>query len=91
MSGGNPYSSRAYSRAADDLSMLAVPLDQAIREKRLQEIPGVGGAIADIIKKLHKTGTHPALEAMRKEIPAGVLEMLSVPGLRPDDAGTFGT
>jgi len=37
------------------------------------------------------TGTHPALEAMRKEIPAGVLEMLSVPGLRPDDAGTFGT
>jgi DNA polymerase (family X) len=33
---------------------------------------------------LHRTGTHPSLEAMRKEIPAGVLEMLAVPGLRPD-------
>lgn len=48
------------------------------------EIPGVGEAIADIITKLHKTGTHPSLEKLRKEIPEGVLQMLSVPGLRPE-------
>jgi DNA polymerase (family X) len=41
-------------------------------------------AIADIITKLHRTGTHPSLEKLREEIPAGVLEMLSVPGLRPE-------
>jgi DNA polymerase (family 10) len=82
--GGNPYRSRAYARAAESLGMLAVPLEQAIREDRLQEIPGIGMAIADIIRKLHKAGTHPSLEAMRKEIPPGVLEMLAVPGLRPD-------
>jgi DNA polymerase (family 10) len=34
--------------------------------------------------KLHRTGGHPSLERMRREIPEGVLEMLSVPGLRPD-------
>ena len=51
---------------------------------RLKDIPGVGDAIADIIIKLHKTGEHPSLQAMRKEIPAGALEMLSIPGLRPD-------
>jgi len=34
--------------------------------------------------KLHRTGTHPLLERMRTEIPEGVLEMLSVPGLHPD-------
>ena len=44
----------------------------------------MGEAIAGIITRLHRTGTHPQLEAMRLEIPAGVLEMLSVPGLRPD-------
>ena len=33
---------------------------------------------------MHKTGTHPSLEKLRKEIPAGVLEMLTVPGLRPE-------
>jgi DNA polymerase (family 10) len=84
--GGNPYRAKAYRRAAENLATLTLPLDQVIREDRLREIPGVGDAIADIITRLHKTGTHPSLEAMRKEYPAGVLEMLTVPGLRPDKA-----
>ncbi|MCK1356227.1 DNA polymerase/3'-5' exonuclease PolX [Bradyrhizobium sp. CW7] len=82
--GGNPYRAKAYSRAADSLAALAIPLHALIAEDRLTEIPGVGQAIADIITKLHKTGTHPTLEKLRKEIPEGVLEMLSVPGLRPE-------
>jgi DNA polymerase (family X) len=82
--GGNPYRAKAYSRAADSLLTLAEPLDTLVAEDRLQEIPGIGDAISDIIKKLHRTGTHPSLESMRKEIPAGVLEMLAIPGLRPD-------
>ncbi|MGY4330186.1 DNA polymerase (family 10) [Bradyrhizobium sp. LB7.2] len=82
--GGNPYRAKAYSRAADSLAALALPLGVLIAEDRLTEIPGVGEAIADIITKLHKTGTHPSLEKLRKEIPEGVLEMLAVPGLRPE-------
>jgi DNA polymerase (family 10) len=82
--GGNPYRAKAYSRAADSLATLALPLDVLIAEGRLTEIPGVGDAIADIIIKLHRTGSHPSLEKLRKEIPASVLEMLTVPGLRPE-------
>jgi DNA polymerase (family X) len=82
--GGNPYRAKAYSRAADSLAALAVPLDTLVAEGRLTEIPGVGDAIADIVTKLYETGTHPSLEKLRKEIPAGVLEMLAVPGLRPE-------
>jgi DNA polymerase (family 10) len=82
--GGNPYRAKAYSRAADSLAALAVPLHVLIEEDRLTEIPGVGETIADIITKLHHTGSHPSLEKLRKEIPAGVLEMLTVPGLRPE-------
>src|SRR3977135_3398721 len=82
--GGNPYRSKAYSRAADSLAALVMPLDRLIAEDRLTEIPGVGEAIADIITKLYRTGSHPSLEKLRKEIPAGVLEMLTVPGLRPE-------
>ncbi len=82
--GGNPYRAKAYARAADILSALVVPLAQIVEAGRLTEIRGIGDAIADIVTKLHRTGTHPSLEAMRKEIPAGVLEMLAVPGLRPD-------
>jgi DNA polymerase (family 10) len=82
--GANPYRAKAYSRAADSLAALTVPLDVLVAGDRLTEIPGVGDAIADIITKAHKTGSHPSLEKLRKEIPAGVLEMLAVPGLRPE-------
>jgi DNA polymerase (family X) len=78
--GGNPYRAKAYSRAADSLASLAVPLHVLIEEDRLTEIPGVGDAIADIITKLYRTGTHSSLEKLRKEFPASVLELLTVPG-----------
>jgi DNA polymerase (family 10) len=84
--GGNPFRAKAYARAADNILVLSLPLNQIIAQDRLREIPGVGDAIADIVKKLHATGTHPALEKMREEIPAGVLEMLTIPGLRADKA-----
>ena len=80
--GCNPYRAKAYSRAADSLTALAVPLDVLIEEGRLTEIPGVGEAIADIITKLHRTGSHPSIEKLRKEIPAGLLQIMTVPGLR---------
>ncbi|MCP3395538.1 helix-hairpin-helix domain-containing protein [Bradyrhizobium sp. CCGB12] len=82
--GGNPYRAKAYSRAADSLAALGVPIERLIDEGRLTEIPGVGEAIADIITKLHRAGTHPSLVKLRQDIPAGVLELLSVPGLRPE-------
>jgi DNA polymerase (family 10) len=82
--GGNPFRAKAYARAADNILALDLPLDEIIAQGRLREIPGVGDTIADIVKKLHVTGTHSALEKMRKEIPDGVLEMLTIPGLRAD-------
>jgi len=82
--GGNPYRSKAYIKAAENLAALAEPLERIVEEGRLQEIPGVGDAIADIITKLHRTGNHPSLDKLRQEVPEGVLEMLSIPGLRPD-------
>lgn len=84
--GGNPYRARAYTRAAENLLTLAEPLEDIVAQNRLREIPGVGDAIADIVTKLHRTGRHPALDEMRTEIPAGTLELLTVPGLRPDKA-----
>jgi DNA polymerase (family X) len=73
-------------RAAESLAALTHPLDQIIAEGRLQTVPGVGPAIADIIEKLSRTGTHPTLEVMREEVPSGVLDLLSIPGLRPEKA-----
>jgi DNA polymerase (family 10) len=84
LAGGNPFRAKAYMRAAESLAAQAEPIERLIEEEHLQEIPGIGDAIADIITKLARTGKHPSLEKMRAEIPQGVLEMLSVPGMRPD-------
>jgi DNA polymerase (family X) len=62
-----------------------VPLAEVIREDRLRGIPGVGDAVTGIITKLHKTGSHPSLEAKRKAFPGGLLELLTISGLRPDE------
>jgi DNA polymerase (family 10) len=82
--GGNPYRAKAYATAANSLGALTQPLDRIIGAGTLTEIPGIGDAIADIVTKLHKTGSHPSLEKLREEAPEGVLELFAVPGLRPD-------
>lgn len=82
--GGNPYRSKAYIRAAENLLALEEPLARLVAEGRVTEIPGVGDSIADIIIKLHRSGTHPFLEKLRGEVSEGVLDLLSIPGLRPE-------
>ncbi|MDG4887752.1 DNA polymerase/3'-5' exonuclease PolX [Mesorhizobium sp. WSM4887] len=82
--GGNPYRTKAYLRAADSLAALSQPLDRIIAAGALTRIPGIGDAIADIVRQLYETGTHPRLEKLREEVPAGVMELFAVPGLRPD-------
>ena len=47
LQGDNPFRTKAYARAADNLLTLTLPLDQVIAE-RLQDIPGEGEAIADM-------------------------------------------
>jgi DNA polymerase (family X) len=79
--GGNRYRSKAYKRAADSVATLPILLEQLIAERRLREIPGVGDGIAEVIATLHKTGSHPALEALRQE--GGAL-----PGDTTDDSGS---
>ena len=65
------------------LLLLSEPLKAVIAADRLREIPGVGAALAETIKQLHRDGTTPRLEAMRAEVPTSVLELLAIPGLRP--------
>ena len=84
LAGGNPYRAKAYLRAAESLAAQTEPLERLVKEDRLREIPGVGDAIADIITRLARTGTHPSLEKMRSDIPEGVLDLLAIPGLRPE-------
>jgi DNA polymerase (family 10) len=84
LEGANPYRARAYARAADSLSVSPYPLGQLVKEGRLTELPGVGDALAAVIEEIHQTGTHSSLKSLRQKTPPGVLEMIRIPGLRPE-------
>ncbi len=84
LAGDNPFRARAYKRAADNLGLTTTPLPQLIAQKRLKEIPGVGDSLAAVITSLHETGHYPVLDALREQLPAGVLELLRIPGLRTE-------
>ncbi|MBV9824135.1 MAG: hypothetical protein JO001_00405, partial [Alphaproteobacteria bacterium] len=83
--GGDSYfRSRAYVRAAEHIAALTEPLGVVVDEGRLQQIPGIGTVIADVVTALHCTGTHPLLERLRQDVPESVLDMLTIPGLKPE-------
>ncbi|OQW34780.1 MAG: DNA polymerase/3'-5' exonuclease PolX [Nitrospira sp. SG-bin1] len=84
LEGGNPFRARAYHRAAENLALSTLPLDQLIQEERLTEIPCVGESLARVITQLHETGHYSSLETKRSETPQGMLDMLRIPGLKPD-------
>lgn len=83
LGGESPFKVRAYYAAAENLRALEKPLADIVSKGALRDIPGIGEAIAEKVIKLHKTGTHPTLEHLREQIPAGVLQILELPGLGP--------
>ncbi|MDB5544143.1 MAG: polymerase/3-5 exonuclease PolX [Hyphomicrobiales bacterium] len=83
LAGENTYKARAYSRAAESLQLLAEPLSHVVAQDRLRDIPGVGAALAGVILDLHVRGSTQRLDELRKAVPASVLDMLAIPGLRP--------
>jgi DNA polymerase (family X) len=83
LEGGNPYKAKAYVRAAESLRHLARPLHEVIARGQLQELPGIGAAIGRRIVSLHRDCTDPWLEKSRSKYPAGLLELLSIPRLKP--------
>ena len=83
LEGGNPYKSRAYIRAAESLRTLVVPLEEVIRRSQLRALPGIGDAIARRIMELREHGSDAGLEKLRAKYPASLLELLSIPRLKP--------
>jgi len=86
LKGENPFRCQAYHNAARAIAQLEGDLGEWIKQNRLTEIPGIGKDLAQKIETLYKTGRLEQYEELRREIPAGLLELLRVPGLGPKKA-----
>ena len=84
--GENIYKTLAYRKAADSLLGLGREASEYWKEEKLEDIPGVGKAIAEKIDELLSTGKLEFLEKLKKEVPPGLVEWLPIPGLGPKRA-----
>ncbi len=80
--GENQYKIRSYQSAYRLLRAMAEPV-AGKSEAELQEIKGVGKAIAQKIRQLAQEGKMNTLEKYREQTPPGVQEMIKVKGFGP--------
>ena len=82
MTGGDRLRARAYEKAARAIGGHSADIS-ALSPAALQRIPGVGKSIAEKVGEIGQTGTFAALEALRADIPDGVLKLTRIPALGP--------
>ena len=87
--GDDPFRLRSYRNAAEAIEVWPTPLKE-IAEKEgvagLQEIPGVGKAIAGKVIELLNRGSFDAWDRLTAETPETVLDLTEVPGIGPKTA-----
>jgi DNA polymerase (family 10) len=83
LTGENPFKIRAYSAGARILENLTEDLGELIDSGKLADIPGLGEALVDKITTLRRDGVLPFHQKLKASIPAGLLEVMQIPGLGP--------
>jgi DNA polymerase (family 10) len=80
----NPFRVRAYRNAARTIRDFPEAIGDWVRQARdLTEIPGIGEDLAEKIAGLITTGELPLRTQLLAKLPAGLLDLLRIPGLGP--------
>ena len=85
----DPFRWRSYRNAAEAIEVWPTPLKEIAAKEGvagLQEIPGVGKAIAKKVMELLEKGTFDAWERLTAETPETVLDLTEIPGIGPKTA-----
>lgn len=81
--GESTFRVRAYRNGAKSIRDLTESVASILADptRKLTDLPGIGDAISDKCKVLLETGKIPQLEELRQQVPAGLLQIMRVPGL----------
>ena len=87
--GDDPFRLRSYRNAAEAIEVWPTQLKEISENEGvagLQEIPGVGKAIAGKVIELLEKGSFDAWDRLTAETPESVLDLTEVPGIGPKTA-----
>ena len=87
--GDDPFRLRSYRNAAEAIEVWPTPLKEIAAKEGvagLQEIPGVGKAIAGKVIELLEKGSFDAWDRLTAETPETVLDLIEIPGIGPKTA-----
>jgi DNA polymerase (family 10) len=87
--GENDFKIRAYTNAARKIESYSDNISELAGEDQLKDIKGIGSGIAESIKELLQDGVIAEMEAIKAELPPGVIEMTNIQGLGPKTAHRF--
>ena len=81
IAGENQFKIRAYKTAADAVQNLKVPVESLAFNRQLENIDGLGESSINKINEFLSTGKIQELEKWRQTYPAGLLDLMHLPGL----------
>jgi DNA polymerase (family 10) len=82
----NPFRIRAYRRASQAVEGLSEDIAAIAERGELLDVPGIGKDLAAKIQEYLAGRKVEYLEDLRKEIPAGVIELMGIHGVGPKTA-----
>src|SRR5437764_14130922 len=83
LQGESTFRTLAYKNAARALLSMSDDLQAAVESGKLGEVQGIGDSMREKIETLVRTGELPQLTTLRAKFPAGVIQMLRLPGMGP--------
>src|SRR5262252_7294731 len=83
LQGENRFRVNAYHNGARAVQQMEGDLAEVVRQGKLGEVPGIGDTLREKITTLVTTGKLPFYEKLKEAIPAGLVQMLRIPGLGP--------
>ncbi|MGC9454531.1 MAG: DNA polymerase/3'-5' exonuclease PolX [Phycisphaerae bacterium] len=81
--GENRYRINSYQNAARAIRDLSEDVAEIARRGELEDIPSVGKSTAEKIRQYVETGKVQRYEELRSQAPAGLPDLMKVPGLGP--------
>ena len=86
LKGANLFRTRAYQNGSRALASMEEDLLTVVQEGRLIQVKGIGKGISGLVTEAVLEGTWGELAGLYDSVPAGLIEILGIPGLGPKRA-----